>query len=146
MAQATQTLAAGDKAPSFKIATDGGSRNAAKWIAKYGSVTFNQFGRENPTGGMNEMGLVVEQMWLDETEYPKDDARPTLGTQEWMEYLLDTSATTAEAVKNAEEALQLYVETAAKHGDPLPQEADAHSPVSLGIILRTPVAAARTAQ
>jgi len=46
-----------------------------------------------------------------------------------------------EAVKNAEEALQLYVETAAKHGDPLPQEADAHSPVSLGIILRTPVAA-----
>ena len=39
----------------------------------------------------------MEQMWLDETEYPKDDARPTLGTQEWMEYLLDTSATTAEA-------------------------------------------------
>jgi len=85
-----------------KTATAGDDRNPAKWVAKFGSVTFNQFGRENPTGGMNEMGLVVEQMWLDETEYPKDDARPTLGTQEWMEYLLDTSATTAEAVKNAE--------------------------------------------
>ncbi len=85
-----------------KTATNGDSNNPAKWVAKYGSVTFNQFGRENPTGGMNEMGLVVEQMWLDETEYPKDDARPTLGTQEWMQYLLDTSATTAEAVKNAE--------------------------------------------
>src|SRR5436190_1954664 len=85
-----------------KTATDGDSRNPAKWVAKFGSVTFNQFGRENPTGGMNEMGLVVEQMWLDETEYPKDDAYPTLGTQEWMEYLLDTSATTAEAVNNAE--------------------------------------------
>jgi penicillin V acylase-like amidase (Ntn superfamily) len=85
-----------------KTATDGDSGNPAKWVAKYGSVTFNQFGRENPTGGMNEMGLVVEQMWLDETEYPKDDARGTLGTQEWMEYLLDTAATTAEAVKNAE--------------------------------------------
>ena len=85
-----------------KTATDGDSRNPAKWVAKYGSVTFNQFGRENPTGGMNEMGLVVEQMWLDETEYPKDDAHPTLGTQEWMQYLLDTSATTAEAIKNAE--------------------------------------------
>jgi len=85
-----------------KTATAGDDRNPAKWIAKYGSVTFNQFGRENPTGGMNEMGLVAEQMWLDETEYPKDDTRPTLGTQEWMQYLLDTSATTAEAIKNAE--------------------------------------------
>jgi choloylglycine hydrolase len=72
-----------------KTATDGDSRNPAKWVSKYGSVTLNQFGRENPTGGMNEMGLVVEQMWLDETEYPKDDTRPTLGTQEWMQYLLE---------------------------------------------------------
>jgi antitoxin HicB len=46
-----------------------------------------------------------------------------------------------EAVRNAEEALQLYVETLTKHGDPLPQESEANSPVSLGIILRTPVAA-----
>ena len=45
-----------------KTATDGDDRNPAKWIAKYGSVTFNQFGRENPTGGMNEMGLVAEQI------------------------------------------------------------------------------------
>ena len=46
-----------------------------------------------------------------------------------------------EAVKNAEEALQLYVETATKHGDTLPDESEAESPVSLGIILRSPVAA-----
>jgi len=46
------------------------------------------------------MGLVVEQMWLADTEYPKDDSRPTLGTQEWIQYLLDNSATTAEALKN----------------------------------------------
>src|SRR3954447_7687828 len=85
-----------------KTATVGDSRNPAKWIAKYGSVTFNQFGRENPTGGMNEMGLVVEQMWLSDTEYPKVDARPAVGTQEWIQYLLDNSATTAEAIKNAE--------------------------------------------
>jgi len=72
----------------------------AKWISKYGSITFNQYGRENPAGGMNEAGLVVEQLWLDETEYPKADARPALGTQEWVQYLLDTSGTTNEAVKN----------------------------------------------
>ena len=27
--------------------------NPAKWVSKYGSVTFNQYGRENPSGGMN---------------------------------------------------------------------------------------------
>jgi penicillin V acylase-like amidase (Ntn superfamily) len=74
----------------------------AKWVSKYGSVTFNQYGRENPTGGMNEAGLVVEQMWLDETEYSKDPTLPAIGTQEWMQYLLDTSATTTEAIKSAE--------------------------------------------
>jgi penicillin V acylase-like amidase (Ntn superfamily) len=83
-----------------KIASAEGSTNPAKWVSKYGSVTFNQYGRESPTGGMNELGLVVEQMWLDGSIYPKD-SRPTIGTQEWMQYLLDTAATTAEALKNA---------------------------------------------
>jgi penicillin V acylase-like amidase (Ntn superfamily) len=83
-----------------KTAALGDSANPAKWVSKYGSVTFNQYGRENPTGGMNEAGLVVEQMWLDESSYPTD-SRPSLGTQEWMQYLLDTSGTTAEALKNA---------------------------------------------
>jgi penicillin V acylase-like amidase (Ntn superfamily) len=35
-------------------------------------------------------------------EYPKVDSRPAVGTQEWIQYLLDNSATTAEAIKNAE--------------------------------------------
>ncbi|HJZ79426.1 MAG TPA: linear amide C-N hydrolase [Pyrinomonadaceae bacterium] len=78
------------------------SSRPARWVSRYGSVTFNQYGRENPTGGMNREGLVVEQMWLDETQYSKDPALPTIGTQDWMQYLLDTSATTAEAIKNAE--------------------------------------------
>lgn len=83
-----------------KTATVGDSSNPAKWVSKYGSVTFNQYGRENPTGGMNEACLVVEQMWLDESSYP-NDSRPSIGTQEWMQYVLDTSGTTAEALKNA---------------------------------------------
>jgi choloylglycine hydrolase len=85
-----------------KTATIIDSDNGAKWVSKYGSVTFNQYGRENPTGGMNEEGLVVQQMWLSDTEYPKVDARPAIGTQEWIQYLLDNSATSVEAIKNAE--------------------------------------------
>src|SRR5688572_29038273 len=41
--------------------------NPAKWVSKWGSITFNQFGKEFPHGGMNEAGLVIELMWLDET-------------------------------------------------------------------------------
>jgi len=85
-----------------KQATVEESDHQARWVSKYGSVTFNQYGRENPTGGMNEMGLVVEVMWLDETEYPKKDARPTVGSQEWVQYLLDTSASVPEAIRNAQ--------------------------------------------
>lgn len=77
------------------------SGHPAEWVSKFGSVTFNQYGRENPTGGMNEVGLVVELMWLDETQYPKADSRPTVGSQEWVQYQLDTSATVGEAINNA---------------------------------------------
>lgn len=61
----------------------------ASWVSKYGSVTFNQWGREFPSGGMNEAGLVVELMWLDETRYPERDARPAVGALEWIQYQLD---------------------------------------------------------
>jgi choloylglycine hydrolase len=85
----------------MKQATVEESDHQARWVSKYGSVTFNQYGRENPMGGMNEAGLVVEVMWLAETEYPKEDARPTVGSQEWVQYQLDTSATVREAISNA---------------------------------------------
>src|SRR5438067_1938354 len=47
----------------------------ARWHADHASLTFNQYGREMPNGGINEAGLVVEVMWLDETRLPPPDAR-----------------------------------------------------------------------
>jgi choloylglycine hydrolase len=73
----------------------------AKWISRYGSLTFNQYGRDNPTGGMNEAGLVVELMWLSGTRYPAPDTRPALGGLEWIQYQLDNASTVAEAIVNA---------------------------------------------
>jgi choloylglycine hydrolase len=70
----------------------------ASWKSKYGSVTFNQYGREFPMGGMNEAGLVVEQMWLSETRYPAPDARGALNVLQWVQYQLDTAATVAEVL------------------------------------------------
>jgi choloylglycine hydrolase len=75
----------------------------AKWVSKYGSITFNQFGREFPSGGMNEAGLAIELMWLDETKYPARDARPAVGTLGWIEYQLDNYATVQEVLDHADE-------------------------------------------
>ena len=72
----------------------------AKWTSRYGSLTFNQFGKEYPTGGMNERGLVVELMWLDGSSYPTDPRIPTVSTLEWIQLQLDRHATVAEVVQN----------------------------------------------
>ena len=80
---------------------DEDSSNPAKWVSKYGSLTFNQYGRENPSGGMNEAGLAIELMWLDDSQYPKRDARPTVGVLEWIQYQLDTSTSVAEVIRNS---------------------------------------------
>ena len=63
------------------------------WISKHGSISFNQFGKEFPHGGMNEKGLVVELMWLTGTEYPKADERAALNELQWIQYQLDNCAT-----------------------------------------------------
>jgi penicillin V acylase-like amidase (Ntn superfamily) len=77
------------------------TENGARWTSRFGSLTFNQFGRDNPTGGMNEKGLVVELMWLDGTRYPAADARPQVGTLEWIQYQLDTASTVSEVIAGA---------------------------------------------
>jgi len=74
----------------------------ATWVATYGSVTFNQFGRDNPMTGINEKGLMVSQMWLDETRYPPTDTRPVIGILEWIQYNLDRHGSVAEVLADAE--------------------------------------------
>ncbi len=54
------------------------SSKAHEWVSKYASVTFNQYGREFPVGGMNEAGLVVEALWLRAARIEPSDARPAL--------------------------------------------------------------------
>lgn len=77
--------------------------NPARWVSDYGSVTFNQYGRELPMGGMNEVGLVVEVMWLDEAEYPPPDERPAVDCLQWVQYTLDTCATVEEVIAAQDE-------------------------------------------
>jgi choloylglycine hydrolase len=91
-----------NKRSVFKSAKADAGEQAAQWTSKYGSVTFNQFGRDNLMGGMNEAGLIVELMQLDATQYPAPDSRPALGCLEWIQYQLDNCATVTEVIQQAE--------------------------------------------
>ncbi|HVU35043.1 MAG TPA: linear amide C-N hydrolase, partial [Opitutaceae bacterium] len=73
------------------------TNSGLQWVSRFGSVTFNQWGHEFPNGGLNEAGLVVEQMMLDGTQYPID-GRPSITEMQWIQYQLDCSATVQDVV------------------------------------------------
>ncbi|WP_321376467.1 hypothetical protein [uncultured Draconibacterium sp.] len=72
------------------------------WISRYGSVTFNNFGKDFPDGGMNEAGLFIWEM-NEEADYPKNDSLPKLNQMNWMQYILDNYSSTEEAIRSASE-------------------------------------------
>ena len=71
----------------------------ARWISRYGSVTFNPAGREFVWGGMNEAGLVLSSMELLASEHPAPDERPPLYIGEWAQYVLDTCGSVREVIR-----------------------------------------------
>lgn len=73
----------------------------AVWTSKFGSVTFNQFGKEFPYGGINEKGLVVEIMVVS-GKYPKQDQRKAVNELQWVQYQLDNYETIEEVISSNE--------------------------------------------
>lgn len=71
------------------------------WTSKYGSITFNQFGKEFPYSGMNEKGLIIEIMLVAGT-YPKFDNRTAVNELQWIQYQLDNAKSVEEVIKNDE--------------------------------------------
>jgi len=69
------------------------------WISKYGSVTFNQFGKEFPLGGMNEKGLVIEELnsW---GETPENDDKYKMNEFQWTQFCLDNFANVEQLLKS----------------------------------------------
>ncbi len=84
------------------ITIDNENPSSLCWISRYGSVTFNNYGRDFPDGGMNEAGLYIWEMNT-ETVYPKNDTLPKLNQMNWMQYVLDNCATMEEAIVCANE-------------------------------------------
>ena len=72
----------------------------ARWVSKYGSITFNQVARNYPFGGMNEVGLNMEILWLEETIYPPLlNKKNLINESQVIQYILDRAATVNEAIK-----------------------------------------------
>jgi len=98
---AKENVTFGDLMSSSRI------RSAARlrWVSRYGSVTYNVFGREFPDGGMNEAGLYVGEMTLMTTVWPENRHLPRMYHHQWMQYLLDNCATVDEALASLSKAL-----------------------------------------
>ena len=85
---------------SEMINKDRSNPSSLTWISRYGSVTFNAFGRDFPDGGMNEAGLYIWEM-SENANYPKNQDLPKLMHMNWMQYILDNYSTIDEAIKSA---------------------------------------------
>ena len=77
-----------NKRGAFKIANGGSPGPLASWTSKYGSITFGQYGRELVQSGMNEAGLFVGGLLLEETQWSPPDSRPSIRSGQWLQYQL----------------------------------------------------------
>ncbi|MFA5848865.1 MAG: hypothetical protein WC833_03200 [Bacteroidales bacterium] len=82
------------------INKDGKNPSGYSWISRYGSISFNNLGRDLPDGGMNEAGLYIWEM-NEEADYPQNDSLPRLMHANWMQFVLDNCLTLDEAISSA---------------------------------------------
>jgi choloylglycine hydrolase len=79
-----------------------GKKKDVFWTSRYVSVTFSCYGRDFIDGGMNEVGLIVDETNLTAKYSPEDD-RPGISCQQWMQYQLDNYATVEEVLEHLDE-------------------------------------------
>jgi len=84
---------------------EGSDPSTLRWISRYGSLTFNTFGRDLPDGGINEAGLYIWEMGLGSSEvvYPRHPGLPRINQMMWMQYVLDNFSTIDDAIRAARE-------------------------------------------
>ena len=92
---------------------DGGVKNPAQWVSKYGNINSSVIGyaqkygfdfvKDGGTDGINEKGLAAHLLYLEETVYPEVDKRPGVSYLRWVRYVLDNFATVEEAVEGMKE-------------------------------------------
>src|SRR6187401_2245679 len=75
-----------------------GGKNTISWVSKYGSLIVSAYDI-GTAEGMNEKGLVVNELALVESNYGKPaEGAKVISLSTWPQYVLDRFATAAEAV------------------------------------------------
>lgn len=72
----------------------------ARWISRYGSITFNQFAREFPNFGMNEAGLSITAMLHFTEQKPPVGKADQITEAQWIQMQLDRFSSVEEVVEN----------------------------------------------
>lgn len=70
--------------------------STVSWTSRYSSLTFNQFGMELPLGGMNEQGLVVEELNMPPVVVVQSQTKGILNEFQLVQYMLDNFSTVGE--------------------------------------------------
>ena len=76
-----------------------GVDRALAWTSNYGSLTFNQHGRDFPLGGMNEAGLAMEIMVGPYDQISTASTTKAVNEVQIIQYVLDSFATVDEVVQ-----------------------------------------------
>lgn len=99
------SLVAGELMIRPRLAKKKSLHSNKSWISLYGSVTFNHYGPDLPTGGINEHGLMIEALILGSTKYKTPSAlekQNLINESEFMQYQLDMSKNVSEVIASLE--------------------------------------------
>ena len=86
-----------------KVALGDDERLSARWVARYGSVTFNQFARELPVCGMNETGLTIGSMWHAVDAPPAPAGSELINELQWIQFQLDQCASVRDVIQRLDD-------------------------------------------
>lgn len=81
------------------MSRDGASGpNTVKWKSKHGSLVVSSY-ESGTADGINEKGVVMNGLYLAESDYGKPDGRPTISIMAAGQFALDNFGSVAEAVE-----------------------------------------------
>ncbi|HEX7870230.1 MAG TPA: hypothetical protein VF455_08955 [Chryseobacterium sp.] len=83
---------------SWENLTTDNLNSKKQWNSKYGSVTFNLLGYDFPCYGVNEKGLFLVELYLEETTKVFNPKQSNMFWAQWIQYQLDNYKTVKEVV------------------------------------------------
>jgi len=100
--------------------------DSVTWTSRYGSIVLSVYDG-GTCDGMNEKGLVVNALYLAESNYgTPDGTRPLMSVTSWAQYVLDNFATVGDAVSTLQSETFRLVAPTLPNGSP----ASAHLAIS----------------